>query len=76
MTIVSSTRSVTGGVDTHLDVHVAAEVEHLHRVDTPSTYAWPMTATASLARPGVPERRPAGIGQRGVTAKATALADH
>ena len=27
MTIVSSTRPVTGGVDTHLDVHVAAVVD-------------------------------------------------
>ena len=27
MTIVESTRPVTGGVDTHLDVHVAAAVD-------------------------------------------------
>jgi len=27
MTIVESTRLVTGGVDTHLDVHVAAAVD-------------------------------------------------
>ena len=27
MTIVSTTRLVTGGVDTHLDVHVAAAVD-------------------------------------------------
>jgi hypothetical protein len=27
MTIVESTRSITGGVDTHLDVHVAAAVD-------------------------------------------------
>ena len=27
MTIVETTRSVTGGVDTHLDVHVAAAVD-------------------------------------------------
>lgn len=28
MTIVESTRAVTGGVDTHLDVHVAAALDH------------------------------------------------
>ena len=27
MTIVESTRPITGGVDTHLDVHVAAAVD-------------------------------------------------
>jgi transposase len=27
MTIVETTRSITGGVDTHLDVHVAAAVD-------------------------------------------------
>ena len=27
MTIVESTRPVTGGVDTHLDVHVAAALD-------------------------------------------------
>ena len=27
MTIVESTRAVTGGVDTHLDVHVAAALD-------------------------------------------------
>jgi len=29
MTIVESTRPVTGGVDTHADVHVAAAVDAL-----------------------------------------------
>jgi transposase len=29
MTIVETTRSVTAGVDTHADVHVAAVVDHL-----------------------------------------------
>ncbi len=29
MTIVETTRRVTGGVDTHVDVHVAAVVDHL-----------------------------------------------
>ncbi len=29
MTIVETTRHVTGGVDTHVDVHVAAVVDHL-----------------------------------------------
>ena len=29
MTIVEPTRAVTGGVDTHLDVHVAAALDEL-----------------------------------------------
>src|SRR5215207_7346998 len=29
MTIVEGTRAVTGGVDTHLDAHVAAALDHL-----------------------------------------------
>jgi transposase len=29
MTIVEGTRSITGGVDTHLDVHVAAALDHI-----------------------------------------------
>lgn len=29
MTIVEATRSITGGVDTHLDVHVAAALDHV-----------------------------------------------
>jgi hypothetical protein len=28
MTIVETTRPITGGVDTHLDTHVAAAVDH------------------------------------------------
>ena len=29
MTVVEATRSITGGVDTHLDVHVAAALDHV-----------------------------------------------
>ena len=62
MTIVSSTRPVTGGVDTHLDVHVAAVVDANGGVlgvesfaTTPAghlaLYAWPLGLIRACPHP-------------------------
>ena len=67
MTIVESTRPVTGGVDTHADVHVAAAVDANGGVlgvesfaTTPAGFAelhgW-LTGFGAVARVGVEGRR-------------------
>jgi len=47
MTIVESTRPVTGGVDTHLDVHVAAAVDANGGVFGVESFATHRRATSS-----------------------------
>jgi hypothetical protein len=47
MTIVEAERSVTGGVDTHLDVHVAAALDGLGGVLGVDSFPTSPPATAS-----------------------------
>ena len=52
MTIVEAARGVTGGVDTHLDVHVAAALDPLEHSSAPSASRrtpW-LQGVADLAR--------------------------
>ena len=76
MTIVSSTRSVTGGVDTHLDVHVAAVVDANGGVlaveSFPATPAGHTELHAWLVSFGVVER----VGVEGSGAYGAGLARH
>ena len=76
MTIVSSTRSVTGGVDTHLDVHVAAVVDANGGVlaveSFPATPAGHTELHAWLVSFGVVER----VGVEGTGAYGAGLARH
>jgi hypothetical protein len=45
MTIVEAPRGITGGVDTHLDIHVAAALDPLGRlIGSPSA---PVSATST-----------------------------
>jgi transposase len=54
MTIVESTRPVTGGVDTHADVHVAAAVDANGGVLGVETFAtsWPGSPSCMVGSPG------------------------
>ena len=76
MTIVSSTRPVTGGVDTHLDVHVAAVVDANGGVlaveSFPATPAGHTELQAWLVSFGVVER----VGVEGTGAYGAGLARH
>ena len=76
MTIVSSTRPVTGGVDTHLDVHVAAVVDANGGVlaveSFPTTPAGHTALHAWLGSFGVVER----VGVEGTGAYGAGLARH
>ena len=76
MTIVSSTRPVTGGVDTHLDVHVAAVVDANGGVlaveSFPATPAGHTELHAWLVSFGVVER----VGVEGTGAYGAGLARH
>ena len=76
MTILSSTRLVTGGVDTHLDVHVAAVVDANGGVlaveSFPTTPAGHQALSAWLLSFGVVER----VGVEGTGAYGAGLARH
>ena len=76
MTILSSTRLVTGGVDTHLDVHVAAVVDANGGVlaveSFPTTPAGHHALSAWLLSFGVVER----VGVEGTGAYGAGLARH
>ena len=48
MTIVEATRSVTGGVDTHRDVHVAAALDHVGRLLGTASFAVSANGYAAL----------------------------
>jgi hypothetical protein len=48
MTIVEATRSVTGGVDTHLDIHVAAALDPLGGLLGVESFATTPTAYRKL----------------------------
>ena len=76
MTIVSSARSVTGGVDTHLDVHVAAVVDANGGVvaveSFPATPAGHTALYAWLISFGVVDR----VGVEGTGAYGAGLARH
>jgi transposase len=76
MTIVSSTRPVTGGVDTHLDVHVAAVVDAnggvLSVESFATTPAGHLALYAWLVSFGVVER----VGVEGTGAYGAGLARH
>jgi transposase len=76
MTIVSSARSVTGGVDTHLDVHVAAVVDAnggvLDVASFPTTPAGHHELSQWLGSFGVVQR----VGVEGTGAYGAGLARH
>jgi transposase len=76
MTILSSTRLVTGGVDTHLDVHVAAVVDAIGGVlaveSFPTTPAGHQALSAWLLSFGVVGR----VGVEGTGAYGAGLARH